>query len=519
MRRRYAVLLALALGTLVACASPSLAAPTYTQYGCHLPDGSAAPTDGFVLAVQGGGSAVDNCSTGGGFELHLPDGGGSTGPGAAWTYSPPPSTAVARISYVRSARNIGADGQSSARHYGGPTPKDSSVPEDACGVCPATPEAEEIDSPAAPVRFLASCLSTPCSGPDPGEGVVTIDHIAVTLEDDTPPSITGTPAGSLLAGGTISGTRDITFSAHDDGGGVYQAWLVVDGTERVRATVDANGGLCAPPFVAAVPCKLDASGSLSLDTTTLTDGQHDVSLYVSDATGTNQTQFGPFPIRVRNAAAADGPPSAAGPAGTTQGSSTGSTPAAKLVLARASTDHPLHVRLGRTARLFGQLVDGDGRPVVGGQVAVLDRSAHRIATATSDPNGRFVVTFKPTTSQLLTVHYLVASAATVRVLVRAPLTLAPSRRHLRNGQLLGLTARLHAPASGQQASVAFQVLIGRAWRTFAVRPLSPSGIATARHRFRVTYTHLSYRFRAVLVPRRGFPFARSWSAATVVTVN
>ena len=77
----------------------------------------------------------------------------------------------------------------------------------------------------------------------------------------------GTPSGDLLdTQQPLSGVRSASFSASDQGGGVFQALLEADGQVVASTIVDANGGNCVPPFKGAVPCKPSTSGTLSFDT-------------------------------------------------------------------------------------------------------------------------------------------------------------------------------------------------------------------------------------------------------------
>ena len=77
-------------------------------------------------------------------------------------------------------------------------------------------------------------------------------------------------------------------------------------------------------------------------------------------------------------------------------------------------------------------------------------------------------------------------------------TLSASRARLRNGQVLWLRARNGRPG----AAAAFQVRVGRRWRTFAVRRLDATGSARVRHRFRLTFRRLRYAFRVVVAGMR-----------------
>ena len=51
-------------------------------------------------------------------------------------------------------------------------------------------------------------------------------------------------AGSLLAGGNLSGAKQVSFDASDGAPGVRDAWLVVDGTAQSPTLLDSIGGEC-----------------------------------------------------------------------------------------------------------------------------------------------------------------------------------------------------------------------------------------------------------------------------------
>ena len=128
---------------------------------------------------------------------------------------------------------------------------------------------------------------------------------AIVLADDTDPAFGSPPAGALFAGGTLAGSQGVSFSAADTGSGVQQATLEVDGSAVSTQTLG-----CSPPYTAIVPCKLSASGTLTLDTATLTDGQHSVRVLLKDASG-NSAAYGPFTVITANAPSTCAPAAAA----------------------------------------------------------------------------------------------------------------------------------------------------------------------------------------------------------------
>ena len=54
----------------------------------------------------------------------------------------------------------------------------------------------------------------------------------------------GPPRGSAVTAPTWQGTETFAFAAGDEGGGVYQAILEVDGAAVLARTIDDWGGRC-----------------------------------------------------------------------------------------------------------------------------------------------------------------------------------------------------------------------------------------------------------------------------------
>jgi hypothetical protein len=135
-------------------------------------------------------------------------------------------------------------------------------------------------------------LSHSCPGSADPEAQALVSGGAFTLLDATVPSVTNV-SGSLLAGGALSGTDTISFTASDSGGGIYNATILIDGRSVVQEVPDTNGGLCvnlAPSsqtmaFAAAQPCRSSENISIPLDTTQFAAGQHHLEVIVKDAAG------------------------------------------------------------------------------------------------------------------------------------------------------------------------------------------------------------------------------------------
>ena len=100
---------------------------------------------------------------------------------------------------------------------------------------------------------------------------------AFVLQDDSDPALH--VATRRLADRPAARSRARTASRsrpRDAGGGLYEAIIEVDGQHAVAQSLG-----CSLPFTATVPCKLTASGTVTLDTAALADGAHSVRVLVT----------------------------------------------------------------------------------------------------------------------------------------------------------------------------------------------------------------------------------------------
>ncbi len=115
----------------------------------------------------------------------------------------------------------------------------------------------------------------------------------ILLTPDVNPSVSAL-SGPLTTGGAQHGTQSVSFTATDPGGpGVYQVTAAIDGKVVYHATPNLNGGACAPvgsdgaslEFYSALPCPQSVPVSLPIETGTLPDGIHSLTVTATDATG------------------------------------------------------------------------------------------------------------------------------------------------------------------------------------------------------------------------------------------
>jgi hypothetical protein len=118
---------------------------------------------------------------------------------------------------------------------------------------------------------------------------VTAAHIL--LSPSARPSVSAL-SGSLTASGAQHGTQDVSFTASDPGGpGVYQVTAAIDGKVVYQATPNLNGGACAPvgsdgsslEFYSAMPCPQSAPMTVPIQTGTVPDGIHLLTVTATDA--------------------------------------------------------------------------------------------------------------------------------------------------------------------------------------------------------------------------------------------
>src|SRR5436190_6613169 len=81
----------------------------------------------------------------------------------------------------------------------------------------------------------------------------------------------------------VDGEDSIEYSAADDGAGVKEARFYVDGVLQSTQPTSCVGE-------ALVPCPKTASGSFTLDTTKLAEGQHDLELRLVDGSSNEETK-------------------------------------------------------------------------------------------------------------------------------------------------------------------------------------------------------------------------------------
>jgi hypothetical protein len=188
-------------------------------------------------------------------------------------------------------------------------------------------------------------------------------------------------------------------------------------------------------------------------------------------------------------------------------------------------------RVGRRAKLGGQLTSGDGNPIADAEVLVFEQgpepgsSPVPVATLRSSPKGRFYYVAPPGVSRSVLFQYagtptIRAAEAQVPVRVAAVTSLRVSRRALRNGQTARFSGQVKGgfvPAAGKL--VELQVLIRGAWQTFTTFHTDALGRWRYDYRFGGTTGRVAYVFRAKVPGEATYPYTAGGSSRAKVVVR
>ena len=527
MRRTGRITGALALAWL-ASAGDAWAAP-YTVHSCRAPDGTPVAAEGWDFeGTRGSGKVtIDDCAAGGSLraffdpqERH----GGTTAVGLS--FKAPADTTIAGYDIDRRIVLSKAADDSWAYNYGflrevlayqGTNQADICQPRHPRNPCTSRDGVFSESGLAIRRFFMFTDCNTGSStdgrcnpGNEQGErseGSMQVRSARIRLDDAAVPAFSGTPGGSLLnTAAPVRGVAEATFTATDRGSGLRDAVLLVDGRQAAAARVDGAGSACQEPYVRVVPCPLESRGRLAIDTATLPDGPHDVSLQVFDATGVNVAAFGP--VRITTANAPPPPP-----------------PACLDRPSLAVTASPARTTIGFGARgtFSGRVLDSSGRPAAGARVRIADDGTP-LTTAVTSATGRFSARIPAGANRSLRAIVEVpgglACSSERRLNVRAGVTLSLSRRRASLGQPIRFTGRVRGSIPRQGKLVVLQVR-DRGGRVQVLKNVRTdrSGRYRYTYRFRRSRGTFTYRFRAQVPRERGFPYALGHSRQRKLTVR
>ncbi len=496
--RQTLTLISLAIALCFAAAPAS--AREYVVHTCKLPDGTAAPTDGW----KANGSAPymwfdDACARGGALTAGLagiaqPANSSAVG----WGFSAGEAT-IRGYRIVRSGVPRGFNGGASMLVYSADAQNSTATGRhiDYCAAyrgCTGIAGLLSRSVPAVPADARAWYFSIVCGGGAgeqcglaPGAsdfGNLRIDQASFTLDDSEQPSAQDID-GALARDGAAFG--ELRLVATDRISGVRRIVAELNGAEIASASPEASDGRCAeirqsalPDFTHRRPCPERTHMELLVPKSAVPPGAHSFRVRVFDAAGNATTVVGPRELFV----------------GAVSGRSASGF--------SADGSEQLRASYGRRLRIGGVLLGSSGEPMPATPVDVVMSSpaatrSERKMRILTDADGRYSVRFTATSNRSITLtHAATGSSLVHRLTVRSRVRLATAARRVRPLGRMRLRGSIQTEHAKKGASVAIKVKSGRAWKTIGVARASRSGRFSFAYKFRRTRS-ARFVFRAVVL--------------------
>ena len=364
-------------------------------------------------------------------------------------------------------------------------------------------------------------------GPCGPGAIVAAHYIAATEVDVKAPKIVGV-AGSLLAPGVLRGHQELLAEATDEGGGLANLEVLVNGLPAGPPTVGncslvTANNLSYQGVVAATltpcPAKLKASWPLNTGSYPFQNGANTVQVCASDYsslpnTTANKTCSAPQGVAVDNSC--------------TESSVAGG----EVLTAQFARSHKevVTVPYATTAKVTGELADNAGDPISGATICVQMKTQgsakglQPAGTATTDANGHFVYKVTPGPNRKVLVGYrhdTFQVARAIRYYAHIRPTIELSRARVDNGDTIRIRGEL---PGGQRSGERVVILEASAlqsdkWYEFERATTNKVGVYRNHYRFEDTSRTTSYRIRAVVPKQRGLPWEVGHSLPGVVEVR
>ncbi len=554
-RASQIVLAALAGAACLLAAAALASAGTFTALTCHDSAGNAIGARGWsVGAANGEYIAYGNGCAGGGegsFGLTMgpdPTGNYYNGNGDTMTYSVPAGLTIAAYSLqlyafggpcgIQNGQCADGLGQVWVNHTGQSDPN-YDYRNLGYGAANTTVGASGL-SGVSNVNVGVSCdpgqdLSYPCPGSANPEAQALVSSGSFTLLDSTIPSVANV-SGSLIAGGTLTATDTISFTASDSGSGIYSTTMLIDGRQVVQEVPNSNGGLCvnlAPAssttmaFAAPQPCPSAENISVPLNTTQFSAGQHHLQVIVTDAAGDQASAYD-------GTITTSGPPSIGANGGSINGPHipNGQSPCAgeTLNLAVNGKAKPPVVLYGSTVKIRGVLHCGTV-PIRDARVLIVTiggpRSAAIDTSVQTALDGSFEYTVPRGPDRTLRFSYVAYSddpgpsaSATAAIRIRPRITLKVKPHDTSNGGTIYWTGIVAGgPYPSQGVTLEVEVREGRHWRVFDQVVANGKGRFHDTYRFHATSEPTIYTFRVALPDSGSGGYSYTPGASNTVDVH
>jgi hypothetical protein len=396
--------------------------------------------------------------------------------------------------------------------------------------------------PSGQLSFSMRCLTGGCAG---SEAMHSAD---ITLQQDAAPTAAAT-GGSLTTQTVLQGVEAINITASDPGSGVFQAIFEIDGKPLSGKTLNPNGGNCEPyakaldgtnVFLNPTPCPQAVSNiAASFNTAQIPDGEHQLSVLVSDAAGNTTTilsrtvvfnNSGEYIVQLQRRQQAEQQQHELSVYGACNAGC--DSHARLLTTGRNLTAKAITRRYAHSAlTLSGRLLDHTGAPMVGAEVELLQQPTYLgaktalVATNVTNAEGDWKLYVSRGPSRLIIVGYrsrskdaAYATQLQYREKVFASVRLA-APHHVRPGQAFSFRGALaggYLPANG--VFVSLEIYYGGRWREIALLSTNHRGAFTYRYTF-ASVEPITYHFRAVLPAMMTYPFIPAASPSANVRLK
>jgi hypothetical protein len=374
--------------------------------------------------------------------------------------------------------------------------------------------------PALPSAVVPIVLD--CHGFCPAGSQVYARYIAVKEVDPAAPQVVAV-GGSLLSGEVARGHQSVGAEATDQGGGVSNLELLVNGQlattfqphcEVAQAT---NPNILGTVAASPTPCPKAAKASWSVDTgsSPFQQGTNSVQVCASDFssfTTVNKTCSAAQTVSVNNSCVES---AVAGGADLT----------AKFA---RNHDEEVTVPYNHGANIVGSLADASGNPVRGaticveGQIMGVHRETVPIAVETTDAHGHFTYKLRPGPNRRVKVGYRHDSFQVNRLLrfqAHAKPTIRLSPSVVGAGGTVHISGKIPGPKAGGHA-IAIQASAPHSprWYPAGEATTNRHGVFHFSYRFDSTGATTVYRFRAVTAKQGGYSWAPGHSESAFVKV-
>lgn len=569
-----------------AAAPQTASAATYHVYGCKTPSGAPAPVSGWTSSTNlpsGYGGGSNSCPNGGGLLAYLMgDINHQVGEGVTWNFQAPEPLRLVDATIWRTGMANGGGPNATAQAFwtSGRPAFDSTNVYDQCTfaygcarIGDATYGRTDANKTVVPPQFLsdraiisanAICggsAGSTCYATGPGnKAEATINASDIRVDDPSAPVVRSS-SGTLTAGsGILAGTVGATVQASDDGSGIYVVGVEIDGKTVASAPFPNGGQRCTAldagdgtrGFLYVDPCPTTGATSVELDTRTIPDGVHNVSLYVEDAAGNRAlVSSGSTIVKNSNIIGPGDPISLRGePNGspiTDQGRLTGAFKVTPSKRCRSKSYRRKHkvscsprrsiVRRSYAAKsnstISGRLRTPDGAAIANARISIVATprngggAPREVATATTSATGLWTAQVPRTFSSVLTVKWVARTKDTLpavtrdlqhRIGSRTSLRITPKRT--RRGKSVRISGTLFSPEGNRSGvPVSVEVRYRGRWRPFATTRTNDSGRWSTRYRFSRRADRGTYRMRAKPARATGYAYETGSSNVRGVRVR